>query len=93
MKKIIAILTILVVLSSLTACNATTKSLGGSMTVELPQDEKLINCTWKDDDTFWYLTRPMREDELAEDYTFQCKSNFGVFEGTVYIKESKNDEK
>ena len=44
--------------------------------------------TWKDN-SLWYLTRPMTNEDIAETHTFQQQSNFGVFEGTVTIIESK----
>lgn len=64
------------------------RSLGGDYTHELPQGEKLVNATWKEE-SMWYLTKPMTEDDIAETYTFQADSVFGVFEGTVTIIESK----
>lgn len=86
MKKII-LLAIMVL--SLTGCQNTTKNFGGSMTIELPKGQKLEEITWKDDSDLWYLTRPMREDDIAEIHTFQESSEFGVFEGTVTIIETK----
>ena len=86
MKKII-LLAIMVL--SLTGCQNTAKNFGGSMTIELPKGQKLEEITWKDDSDLWYLTRPMREDEVAETHTFQESSEFGVFEGTVTIIETK----
>lgn len=74
---------------SLTGCQNTTKYWGGSMTIELPKGQKLEEITWKDDSDLWYLTRPMREDEVAETHTFQESSEFGVLEGTVTIIETK----
>ena len=68
-----------------------TKTLGGDITVNLEPGLKLEEITWKDDD-LWYLTRPMREDEFAETYTFQQQAVFGVFEGTVTIVESEKTE-
>lgn len=44
--------------------------------------------TWKDD-SLWYLTRPMTDDDIAETHTFQQSSEFGVFEGTITVVESK----
>ena len=85
MKKII-LLAIMVL--CLTGCHETTKDFGGNMTIELPKGQKLEEITWKDTN-LWYLTRPMREDEVAETHTFQQKSEFGVFEGTVIIIETK----
>ena len=74
----------------LTGCQGATKNLGGSMTLELEPNQKLEEITWKDDDSLWYLTRPMREDEVAETHTFQQSSEFGIFEGTVTIIEKKD---
>lgn len=85
MKKIILLITMAL---CLTGCQATTKSFGGSMTIELPKGQKLEEITWKDD-SLWYLTRPMREDDVAETHTFQQSTDFGVFEGTVTIIETK----
>lgn len=65
------------------------KNLGGDVTVDLPEDTKLEEITWKDD-SLWYLTRPMRDNEEAEVHTFQQSSNFGVFEGTVTVIEHKS---
>lgn len=69
----------------LSGCQGAVKSMGGSMMLELPAGVKLEEITWKDD-SLWYLTRPMRED------TFQQSSEFGVFEGTVTVVETKADE-
>jgi len=73
----------------LTGCQNTTKNWGGSMTIELPKGQKLEEITWKGDSDLWYLTRPMREDEIAETHTFQQNTEFGIFEGTVTIIETK----
>ena len=66
------------------------KSYGGSTTIELPINQKLEEITWKDD-SLWYLTRPMTEDDIAETHTFQQSSSYGIFEGTVTIIESKDE--
>ena len=72
----------------LTGCQSTTRSLGGSMTIELEPNTKLELITWKDD-SLWYLTKPMLEDDIAETHTYQQSSECGVFEGTVTIVETK----
>jgi hypothetical protein len=61
---------------------------GGTINIDLPVGEKLAEVTWKDNN-LWYLTRPMREGEEAETWTFQEKSNYGVMEGKVILKEKK----
>jgi uncharacterized protein YceK len=73
---------------SLVGCNTVTRRMGGTQTVDLPKGQKFIEATWKDD-SLWYTTRPMRESETAETFTFQESSNMGVLEGKVIFKESK----
>jgi len=76
----------------LSGCQATTREFGGNMTLELEPGEKLEEITWKDDDdSLWYLTRPMRDGEEAETHIFKQSSNFGVFEGTVTIIEKEEE--
>lgn len=64
------------------------KSVGGTINVDVPKGQKLIEATWKGSD-IWYLTRPMREDEDPETFTLQEDSNLGIIEGKVIFKESK----
>ena len=91
-KKILTtLLAVGLIATMLTGCQGATKSFGGSMTIELEPNTKLELITWKDD-SLWYCTRPMREDEEAETHTFQQSSEFGVFEGTVTIIETKNKD-
>lgn len=73
---------------SLTGCQTATRSMGGDMTLELEPNQKLEEIIWKDS-SLWCLTRPMRENEDAETHTFQQSSDFGIFEGTVTIVETK----
>ena len=89
-KKSIMILAIVMALGfSLTGCEqGMTKSFGGDMTIELEPGVKLETIDWEDD-SLWYLTRPMREDEEPETYVLNQSSEFGVFEGTVTIIESR----
>ena len=56
--------------------------------MKLEPNQKLEEITWKDD-SLWYLTRPMTEDDIAETHVFKQSSNWGVLEGTVTIVESK----
>ena len=87
MKKRFLILLTLIALT-LTGCQGAAKSFGGNMTLRLEPNQKLEMITWKED-SLWYCTRPMREDEAAEIHTYQQSSEWGVFEGTVTIVESK----
>lgn len=91
MKRIMLILVVgMLCVSLLAGCQGVTKSLGGSTTIKLEPNTKLELITWKDD-SLWYLTRPMREDDIAETHTYQQQSEFGVFEGTVTIIETKSE--
>lgn len=91
MKKFIITLgIILVCVIALSGCQATVRDFGGDMTLTLPANTKLEMITWKED-SLWYLTRPMTENDVAETHLFQQSSNFGVFEGTVTIVETKTN--
>lgn len=82
------LLMVLVFAISMTGCQVATRSFGGDMTLELKPGEKLEAITWKED-SLWYLTRPMREEEEPEIHMFQQSSEFGLMEGTVTVVESK----
>ncbi len=89
MKKKVIIFSLLV-LMVLSMCGCSDKTMarnyGGESKVDLKPGEKLEEVTWKDNN-LWILTRPMREGETAEKYTFTEDSEFGIIEGTVYIIE------
>lgn len=88
-KKILTMTAIVsVLILSLNGCQTTTKNWGGNTTLELEPNEKLEEITWKDD-SLWYLTRTMTENDIAEIHVFKQSSNWGVLEGTVTIVESK----
>jgi len=92
MFKSILKTTALFALLSLTSCdNTMAKKFGGSMTVNLEKDQKLVNCSWKSngksDSSLWILTRPRKEGETSETYKYFEKSTFGVLEGSVTIIE------
>ena len=67
------------------------KNWGGSYDYELPVNQKLVDVTWKGDDT-WVLYRDMRENEKAETYTY-VQQKGKVFSltgsGTIIFIESK----
>ena len=88
MKKIISIIIVIVMIIALSGCQYATKHFGGSMTVNLEPNVKLVNVTWKED-SLWFLTKPMTENDVAETYCFKEDPEFGVFEGTVTIIEHK----
>lgn len=87
-KKICVAVLSLVIVLSVVGCQSMSKHMGGDMTIKLEPNQKLETITWKED-SLWYLTRPMSDDEEPEKHVFQQSSVFGVFEGTVTIIESK----
>ena len=72
------------------AVRALQKNLGGDYTLKLPKNEKLVMITWKDN-SLWYLTKPMTDEDTAETYKFQESSDLGIMEGTVTVVETKEE--
>jgi hypothetical protein len=71
--------------------NQRAKAFGGSFSIDLPADQKFVMTSWKDNQ-LWTLTRPKHVDEkIAETYTYQEHSSFGLLQGTVTIKEHFNN--
>ena len=89
--KLIILLSVLTMTLGLTGRTqqTMTREFGGDMTIELEPGEKLEEITWKDEDSLWYLTRPMREDEEPETHVFKESSAWGILEGTVTIIEKE----
>lgn len=89
-KLIVSVLATGCLIVGLTGCTSQeiAKNYGGTTTINLPANQKLEGISWKDSD-LWYLTRPMKPEEEAETHTYAESSTYGVWEGTVIIKESK----
>lgn len=89
MKKIILGVIAFVALT-FTSCteNSRAKMWGGTMTIQLEPGQKLVDVTWKET-SLWYMTKPMREGDVAETYEFVEDSSWGVVEGKVIFIESK----
>lgn len=66
--------------------NQVARSFGGDAKIEIPTDKKLVNLTWKEN-SLWVLTRPRRQGELPETFTFKEDSSLGLVQGTVTIVE------
>lgn len=81
---------IVLVVMMLSGCNSSAKRWGGTTTVELPTNQKLVNVSWKDD-SLWYLTRQMRDNEKAETFEYVEKSQHGIIEGKVIFSERKGE--
>lgn len=80
-----------VAILALSSCteNERSKPSGETQTVNLPAKTKLVNVTWKGHASMWILTRPMRENETPETFTFSEKYKSGIMECTVKFVESK----
>lgn len=69
-----------VVMSSCTE-NVRARHWGGTETLTLKPNEKVLNVTWKDNE-MWVCT----QDTITRVVYFREKSSWGVMEGTVIIK-------
>lgn len=87
LKGITYLVLSVIIICTLTGCNKTTRTFGGTQIINLQPGQKLKNVTWKGD-SLWLLSRPIQKDEVAENWQFKEYSNFGAFEGTVQIVES-----
>ena len=81
-------LLIMLIMCCATGCQTATRNFGGTTTLKLEPNEKLEEITWKDD-SLWYLTRPMRDDEEPEVHIFKESDSLGILEGTVKVIESR----
>jgi hypothetical protein len=68
--------------------NFRAKQIGGTIKLDLPKGEKLVNVTWKNNN-FWYLTREMKPNEKPQTYNFRESSNYGMLEGKIILIEHK----
>ena len=86
-KQITSLILVCLTMVSCTENNRA-KMYGGNIKLELPENTKLVNITWKDGN-LWYLTKSMNSNDSAETYKFQEESSFGIAEGLVTIIEKK----
>lgn len=67
--------------------NARVRKFGGKTTYNLNPNEELIQLDWKGDN-LWILTSEADPHFFKpRTYSFKEKSNFGVIEGEIIIKE------
>ena len=80
----VLILVVVVITTQLYSCteNSRVRNFGGKMEVQIPQNEKLINITWKETQ-MWVLT----EDTITKQFHFREHSAFGIWEGEIIIKK------
>lgn len=84
------IFAVIIILASCTPQHMA-KNYGGSMDYYLEPNQKLVEVTWKDSQ-LWTLTKPMKEADEAETYSFSEKTAYGILEGSVTIYETKLNE-
>lgn len=87
MKRILMALVLTTLLASCTQ-QSMVRNWGGSDHVKIMKGQKLVNLTWKEDD-LWALTRPMRNGEEPETYSFKESSSYGLMEGEIILEEQK----
>ena len=87
---VVAIMTVLLLFTAnfIFGSNWMSRTYGGETTIQLEENRKLMNVTWKKD-SLWILTREMHEDDKAESYIYKEDSNFGILQGTIHIVETK----
>jgi uncharacterized lipoprotein YehR (DUF1307 family) len=90
MKRVMQFAIIIITSIMLIGCtsNERAKHFGGSMTIKLDRGQKLVDVTWKES-SLWYMTKPMREGDEAETYSFKEDSSYGIMQGTVIFVETK----
>ena len=84
------ILAVIIVVLLCLSCTDTTraKTWGGTVTIELPKEMKLLEATWKEGN-LWYLIAPMEDEYIPQEKVFQENSRFGMLEGTVKFVECR----
>ena len=76
-----------------TCCSCTehtrARSWGGEETVTLPSGMKLLEVTWKENNSLWYLLEPMDSEYTPKTKIFKEDSRFGMLEGKIVFIENK----
>ena len=88
MKKIMILISLGFILFTGCTEQERVRNFGGTVTINLPAGQELMEATWKDDNLF-YLTRPMSEDYVPVTKTFQESSSYGIMESKVIFIETR----
>lgn len=90
MKYIKLLLTLCILCTISFSCtkNSRTKTFGGTSTLKIQPNKKIVNITWKEDN-LWILVKPMGKNDVAETYIFYEKSSWGIWNGTYILQETK----
>lgn len=88
MKKVLIAITAVLVLTS---CEQwVSRELGGTVTIKLEPNKKLVEATWKNSN-LWYLVEDMDSNYVPKRKEFIESSTVGVMEGKVVFIESKSN--
>lgn len=80
----------LVLCLGLVSCDQyVTRKLGGTTTIQLEPNERLVEVTWKEGGNLWYLVEPMDSDYTPKTKTFKESSIMGVIEGKAVFIEKR----
>ena len=83
MKKLSFALIVSLMTLMVSSCQYCTRQTGGTTTIDLDENQKFVNATWKEND-IWVLTQDI---DNPKTFRFREYSNFGVFQGEVVITE------
>lgn len=88
MKKFICFIVCLISLTSCTE-NERARNFGGTQTIKVEKGMRVVEATWKDEASLWYLVEPMDDDYTPKTKKFIEDSRFGCIEGEVVFVESR----
>ena len=69
--------------------NPRTLFWGGKLDIDAQPGRKVMYVQPHVFHNFWAMTRPMRDDEKPEVVVLKEKSWFGIFQGTIVVRESR----
>lgn len=87
MKKYLLLFALVICMLSCTE-NQKAKNYGGTAHITLEPGKKLVNVTWKETN-LWYLVRDMLPTDSVQTYEFKEKSDYGIWQGTYIITETR----
>lgn len=90
MKKMMFFALVALMCLCLCSCDQfLSRRYGGTMKIELEPNEKLVEATWKDNGSLWYLVEPMDSDYTPKTKVFKEDALYGVLEGKVIFIERR----
>jgi len=87
MKKILQCILFIVLIAGCTD-NEKARNFGGTESITIPENNILLNITWKGDDMWLYT-----QDTTTGMKYFRESSSYGIWEGQIIIKEGTKTEK